>query len=280
MHDALSCSFSAAGARVGTLAFCSGDVVRMDSIDLDAVQRAINDLQQQKQRMVEERAALEASKRFVNDSLDRFKHHVKLNVGGNKFETTLTTLTRYPDSMLGTMFSGREGINVKACDDGYVFIDRDGSYFGFVLNFLRDGEIELPHDAVGKRLVWRELKYYMLDDAARSSMYAAAPKWLKILRSCSKDGIYEKSKLVNGRPSYVDRKQGKFMFFFSTRSMWLICDKLSHVDENSGEANEGYGYMQLSSDVMCLARGKHTCLINIHGDLYEEEVHVVASDQK
>jgi hypothetical protein len=38
---------------------------------------------------------------------------VKLNVGGSRFETTRATLTQFPDSMLGTMFSGRHALKVK-----------------------------------------------------------------------------------------------------------------------------------------------------------------------
>ena len=45
-------------------------------------------------------------KAFVEANLAQFKQRVKLNVGGSKFETTLSTLTRYPESMLGAMFSG------------------------------------------------------------------------------------------------------------------------------------------------------------------------------
>ncbi len=49
------------------------------------------------------------------------------------------------------------------CDeDGYLFIDRDGSYFGPLLNFLRTGELDLPPH-VARRLVEREALFYLID---------------------------------------------------------------------------------------------------------------------
>ena len=91
--------------------------------------------------------ALEASKAkfaetkaVVEGALNKFKGRVKLNVGGVKYETTLTTLTADgDDSMLGSMFSGRHELHPD--EDGEVFIDRDGKHFGHILNVLRDSSV-------------------------------------------------------------------------------------------------------------------------------------------
>ena len=42
------------------------------------------------------------------------------------------------DCMLRAMFSGR--LDVLTDSEGYVLIDRCGSHFGTILNFLRDGK--------------------------------------------------------------------------------------------------------------------------------------------
>lgn len=60
---------------------------------------------------------------------------IDLNVGGHRFTTTITTLTMCPDTMLGAMFSGRHAL-VKDGNGAY-FIDRDGTHFREILNFLR-----------------------------------------------------------------------------------------------------------------------------------------------
>jgi len=66
-------------------------------------------------------------------------NRVLLDVGGTYFSTTFETITKVPDSMLGRMFSGRFPIHINS-DDGRIFIDRDGTHFHHILNFLRDPE--------------------------------------------------------------------------------------------------------------------------------------------
>lgn len=58
-----------------------------------------------------------------------------LNVGGVFFTTLKTTLTRFADSMLAVMFSGRHELQTDS--RGAYFIDRNGTYFGYILEFLR-----------------------------------------------------------------------------------------------------------------------------------------------
>lgn len=75
---------------------------------------------------------------FLVQSLPRV---IPLNVGGYNFVTTLSTLTKDKNSMLAAMFSGRHELDTDS--EGRYFIDRDGTYFKHILNFLRDGN-QLP----------------------------------------------------------------------------------------------------------------------------------------
>jgi len=59
---------------------------------------------------------------------------VTLNVGGHMYTTSLTTLTRYPDSMLGAMFRG--DFPTARDSQGNYFIDRDGPLFRLSRNLL------------------------------------------------------------------------------------------------------------------------------------------------
>ncbi|KAI6647272.1 BTB/POZ domain-containing adapter for CUL3-mediated RhoA degradation protein 3-like [Oopsacas minuta] len=86
--------------------------------------------------------------------------YVKLNIGGMLYVTTLDTLTR-EDSMLRAMFSGR--MNMDKDEEGWVLIDRDGKHFGFILNYLRNGEISLPESRQLCEEILTEAKYYLLD---------------------------------------------------------------------------------------------------------------------
>ena len=60
---------------------------------------------------------------------------ITLDIGGYKCSTSLQALRAEPESMLGTMFSGRHPITKQ--NDGSVFIDRDGTHFRIILNYLR-----------------------------------------------------------------------------------------------------------------------------------------------
>jgi uncharacterized protein YjbI with pentapeptide repeats len=47
-------------------------------------------------------------------------------------------------------------------DKGYVFIDRDGEYFGYILNWLRDGNVPSLQDFKYSQLL-KEAQYFQLE---------------------------------------------------------------------------------------------------------------------
>jgi hypothetical protein len=68
---------------------------------------------------------------------------VELNVGGVRYTTAVTTLLKEEGSLLHTMFSGQHALTPDK--DGSYFIDRDGTNFRYILNFLRDGPASVEH---------------------------------------------------------------------------------------------------------------------------------------
>lgn len=74
--------------------------------------------------------------------LDNMSEIVYLCVGGKKYQTSLDTLCKDQDSMLSAMFSGRHNLSKDL--SGYYFIDRDGKLFRYILNYLRNLELDLP----------------------------------------------------------------------------------------------------------------------------------------
>ena len=136
----VAADLTAATTGVLTAATQQLDRMRLDAQANIAAARAKADEERQafeaeKQRFAQEKAAAEAG----NDALDE---RITLDVGGQIFATTLSTLRRDPDSMLGAMFSGRHAL--QRTPEGHVFIDRDPTHFRTVINFLRDGERALP----------------------------------------------------------------------------------------------------------------------------------------
>ena len=158
------------------------------ALDLDALQRAVDGLRSQQESVRRERAELQSMKAVVDANLARFKQRVKLNVGGSKFETTLSTLTRYPDSMLGAMFSGRH--EVPPDDEGYVFIDRDGTHFRAILNFLRTGFVDQPRSEQAANELKRELEYYQLpSEGLLTPPRTASARTVEIVRNRAHNGL-------------------------------------------------------------------------------------------
>ena len=88
---------------------------------------------------------------------------ITLDIGGYKCSTSLLTLRAKPESMLGTMFSGRHPIRKE--NDGSVFIDRDGTHFRIILNYLRGGiasSEQLPDNKLLLSELLTEVNYYQL----------------------------------------------------------------------------------------------------------------------
>ncbi|XP_027798455.2 BTB/POZ domain-containing protein KCTD14 isoform X2 [Marmota flaviventris] len=79
---------------------------------------------------------------------------VELNIGGQIYTTTMGTLRKLPGSKLTEMFCS----STKACTDaeGRFFIDRPGTYFGAILDYLRSGQVPTQHIPE----VYREAQFY------------------------------------------------------------------------------------------------------------------------
>lgn len=86
---------------------------------------------------------------------------VRLSVGGLIFSTTKATLSRYPNSMLGAMFNG--SMPTSCDEDGRYFIDRDGTLFPYVLNFLRSSQLALPADFKHYEQLAIEADFYQIE---------------------------------------------------------------------------------------------------------------------
>jgi hypothetical protein len=122
------------------------------------IQKERKQVESEKDNWATEKEAMERVYTFQSGRL-------KLDVGGHKFTTSLTTLTSKPESMLAAMFSGRHELIQD--EKGAYFLDRDGTHFRFILNYLRDGRLvdgTLPEDKLQLQELLRESDYYGLTE--------------------------------------------------------------------------------------------------------------------
>ena len=112
---------------------------------MEAMNKELADLEEEKKRRTEamkiEFAKWEEEKKRIAKT-HIFEPMVTLNVGGKTFTTATATLTRFPDTMLGAMFSGRHALTPD--QNGAYCIDRDGTHFREILNFLRGTTSSTP----------------------------------------------------------------------------------------------------------------------------------------
>ena len=97
---------------------------------------------------------------------------IKINVGGRIFETYVSTLRKYPHTMLGTMLHprnshllggrGKVGPDGKPMADTELFFDRNPRMFEVILDFYRTGTIHRPPD-VSWEMLQEELSFFQID---------------------------------------------------------------------------------------------------------------------
>jgi hypothetical protein len=92
--------------------------------------------------------------------------HIKLNVGGKMFATSLEDLVKISGTMLAGMFSGRW--DLKKDPDGSFFIDRDPTTFHLVVQFLRDWPLAPQIDlsllsAFDRDCLMKDAEFYQIE---------------------------------------------------------------------------------------------------------------------
>ena len=78
--------------------------------------------------------------------------------------------------MLHAIFSGR--FDTKPGEDGSYFIDRDGTHFRYILNYLRTGQLTVPKDEITREEVQAKAEFHQVDGIIKA---------LKV--SCFKDSV-------------------------------------------------------------------------------------------
>ena len=135
-------------------------------------------------------------------STTEFPEIVNLNVGGVRYTTALSTLRR-GETMLSAMFSGK--LPVLHDERGHYFIDRDGSLFRYILNYLRDGVFPVSLSMQLRKELEAEARFFGVD--ALSTNLRAGPSAesrIHMLKDASqiRDSVFEVT--LEGWPGFED----------------------------------------------------------------------------
>ena len=209
----------------------------------DHFKEACDIFQREAARLRQEQVAIDAMSKKLEHA--HFSSTILLNVGGHRFTTSLQTLTKDPNSMLAAMFSGK--FEMKPSEDGAFFIDRDGTHFRFILNYLRNGKLTLPEGATFLKELADEAEFYQIqgileelkpkapknfeesviltNEEHRSKFNSWLPqydKWHLLFRA-SRDGFTTQAfhtKCDNKGPTVTIVKSGNNIFGGFTENSW------------------------------------------------------------
>jgi len=131
---------------------------------------ARKEAEEMKKATIEEMAKWEEEKKNIFKT-HAFEPVIELTVGGTLMATSLKTLTSFPDSTLGQMFSGRH--ELPKDKNGAYFIDRSPQLFVEILEFLRSpkGYRAPVNNMELKAKLLKEATFFGLKDA----MFPAPP---------------------------------------------------------------------------------------------------------
>jgi hypothetical protein len=117
---------------------------------------------------------------------------VELNIGGYRFETSVQALRRIPHTFFDAYFSGRYAQDV--CDDGSIFVDRDGEHFGHVLQYMRDGVVSVADPSACPsvsllRALKREFGFYCIEVVAEQAVEPERPEVAYVMGGDGSDDV-------------------------------------------------------------------------------------------
>jgi len=94
-----------------------------------------------------------------SNTMSKQTQWVRLNVGGQTFLTTRSTLCRDPKSFFSRICKEDEGLSSDKDETGAFLIDRDPTYFGPILNFLRHSKLIIDKN-LAEEGVLEEAEFY------------------------------------------------------------------------------------------------------------------------
>jgi hypothetical protein len=169
--------------------------------------------------------------------------HVELNIGGYRFETSVQTLRRVPHTFFDAYFSGRYAQDV--CNDGSIFVDRDGEHFGHVLEHMRDGVVSVAeagaHPSVSLlRALKREFGFYCIELSAEEAAEPAQPEMAFVMGGL--DGDSDTLSSMERYDAFSDQ-WSPATNMSTRRHSFAACAVVGQIYVSGGEGSDGFNFL-------------------------------------
>lgn len=174
----------------------------------------------------------------VRDS-ENFPDIVELNVGGVFYTSSLTTLTKETDSLLGQIFTGTSTTKLHKDNKGKYFLDRDGVLFRYILDYIRNNKLVLPENFHEKERLKQEAEYFQIPGLVKSleklivnPRFGHLSKGGSIVNSNSSSPVNPLGKspgyiIVGYRGTFAFGRDGLADVKFRKVSRIIVCGKVS-----------------------------------------------------
>jgi len=213
---------------------------------------------------------------------------IMLDIGGVYHSTTLNTLIKYKESKLAKLFSGDYELEFDS--EGRFFIDRNGEYFKYILDSLRNDEVLLPQSSELKELVLKEFEFFGLKEFVNKYI-PQIPDFCLDSKCMNKESLslsnqnMTVSNILQGSGSVlgnVEMKDGIFTWDVEINNLkndhWVgigVCDKSEITEDYTYDCDFSYmisSYLQHYSTSGNLPHLKQgwivNCYLNFEEDLF------------
>ena len=196
-------------------------------------------LEERTKELEEREKNFEETKKEVSSKYALQGEILELNISGKKFTTLQSTIKKYPESMLGAMFSGR--FPILKDQKGRSFIDRPSKRFSVILTWLQTGgKLRIPK-GIEIEEIEEELNYFGLFEEAFPSKRKQAAKEVKVAKEGNPVPLID-SKIVGENEKHQKKLQewylpeGKKMklLYRGTRDGFKASDFHGHCDGKEG----------------------------------------------
>ena len=127
------------------------------------------------------------------DLVNRKRKIITFNVGGQIFATSRETIANDEFCMLNVMLKHEQSMSASRDERGAIFIDRDPTFFSYVLNYLRNGIVDLPPERFKLNALLREAEFYQIN-----GLYTAVQKHRHRRARVTREGLLT---MINTRGS-------------------------------------------------------------------------------